>query len=44
MEQLGGEYDGAVKWKKPLESSEALKGRRHEKSSRFNEPDGPSSV
>jgi hypothetical protein len=35
---LGREDDGVVEWEKPLESFEALKGRRHEKSSRFNEP------
>jgi hypothetical protein len=38
MEQLGGEDDGAVEWEKPVESSKALKGRRREKLSRFNEP------
>jgi hypothetical protein len=35
-ELLGREDEGAVEWEKPLESSEALKGRRCEKSSRFN--------
>jgi hypothetical protein len=33
---LGGEGEGAREWKKPLESSEALKGMRCEKLSRFN--------
>jgi hypothetical protein len=37
-ELLGREDAGVVEWGKPLESSKALKGRRHEKSSRFNEP------
>jgi hypothetical protein len=44
MEQLGGEDNGAVEWEKPLESFEALKERRREKLSQFNEPDGPSSL
>jgi hypothetical protein len=35
---LGREDDGVVEWEKPLESFEALEGRRHEKSSQFNEP------
>jgi hypothetical protein len=39
-ELLGKEDDGVTEWEKTLESSEALKGRRHEKSSRFNEPIG----
>jgi hypothetical protein len=34
--RLGGEDEGAMKWEKPLESSESLKGKRHGKSSRFN--------
>jgi hypothetical protein len=37
---LSREDDGTVDWEKTLESSEALKGRRHEKSSQFNEPTG----
>jgi hypothetical protein len=37
-ELLGREDAGVVEWGKPLESSEALKGRRHEKLSQFNEP------
>jgi hypothetical protein len=43
-EQLGGEDNGAVEWEKPLESSEALKRRRREKSSWFNEQHGSISV
>jgi hypothetical protein len=36
-EPLGREDDGVAEWEKTLESSKALKGRRHEKSSWFNE-------
>jgi hypothetical protein len=35
-ESLGGEDEGAREWKKPLKSSEALKGRRCEKPSQLN--------
>jgi hypothetical protein len=35
-ESLGGEDEGSREWEKPLESSEALKGRRCEKPSRLN--------
>jgi hypothetical protein len=35
-EPLGGEDGGATDLEKPLESSKALKGKKHEKSSRFN--------
>jgi hypothetical protein len=35
---LGKVDDSAVEWETPLESSEDLKGRRHKKLSRFNEP------
>jgi hypothetical protein len=36
--QLGGEglEEGTMEWEKPLKSSDALKGKRCEKSSRFN--------
>jgi hypothetical protein len=34
--RLGGEDEGAMKWEKPLKSSEALKGKRRGKSSQFN--------
>jgi hypothetical protein len=39
-EPLGREDDGAAEWEKTLESSEALKGRGHEKLRRFNELTG----
>jgi hypothetical protein len=39
-ESLGREDDGTTEWEKTLESSEALKGRRHEKSNQFNELTG----
>jgi hypothetical protein len=35
-ELLGREDEGVMEWEKPLESNKALKGRRREKSSRFN--------
>jgi hypothetical protein len=35
-ELLSREDEGAREWKKPLKSSEALKGMRCEKPSRFN--------